>query len=89
MQEVGFEKLRYAVIVQTIQDYITALRYLRLPPYKQTAEGRQEAKTVRQDCERFFLSDWYMVFTNIEGDRLMEAVRRIAYSGKMAAPEIP
>lgn len=89
MQEVGFEKLRYAVIVQTIQDYITALRYLRLPPYKQTAEGRQEAKVARQECEKFFLSDWCMVFTNIEEDRLMEAVRRIAYSGKMAAPEIP
>ena len=82
MQEVGFENLRYAVIVQTIQDYIAALRY------KQTAEGRQEAKAARQDCEKFFLSDWCMVFTNIEGDRLMEAVRRIAYSGKMAAPEI-
>lgn len=89
MQEVGFENLRYAVIVQTIQDYIAALRYLRLPLYKQTEEGRQEAKAARQDCEKFFLSDWCMVFTNIEGDRLMEAVRRIAYSGKMAVPEIP
>ena len=89
MQEVGFENLRYAVIVQTIQDYIAAFRYLRLPLYKQTEEGRQEAKAARQDCEKFFLSDWCMVFTNIEGDRLMEAVRRIAYSGKMAVPEIP
>ena len=54
MQEVGFENLRYAVIVQTIQDYITALRYLRLPPYKQTAEGRQEAKAAGRTAKNSF-----------------------------------
>ena len=31
MQEVGIEKLRYAVVVQTIQDYVASLNYLLLP----------------------------------------------------------
>ncbi len=39
MQEVGIEKLRYAVIVQTIQDYVASLKYLHFTQ-KQADEER-------------------------------------------------
>ena len=41
MQEVGIEKLRYAVVVQTIQDYVASLKYLHLPKSRQTEEEAQ------------------------------------------------
>ena len=31
MQEVGIEKLRYAVVVQTIQDYVASLKIYTCP----------------------------------------------------------
>ena len=80
LQEVGIEKLRYAVVVQTIQDYVASLKYLHLPKSRQTEEEAQGARETIQDCEQFFCSNWFTVLLDMDGPCLMRAIRHMAYS---------
>ena len=80
MQEKKKKKLRYAVIVQTIQDYVASLKYLHLPKSRQTEEEAQEARETIRDCEQFFCSNWFTVLLDMDGPCLMRAIRHMAYS---------
>lgn len=82
MQEVGLENLRCAIVILAVQDYAEALRYLHLPAHRQKEEKFRKAKYTREECERFFQSDWFTVLSDMDGPQMMEAVRKKAYNGR-------
>lgn len=65
-----YERLANAIVLQAAKDYRTALRRLNHDPYDYAA--RMKIK----ELERFFLSSWYAVLTNVDGELLMERLRK-------------
>lgn len=64
-----YETLAQAIILQTVKDYRKALRQLkRNPDYK-------IAIVERDDCERFFQSEWFEDLTKVNGPWLMRKLR--------------
>ena len=59
---VPYHNLANAIIVQAANDYRKALR------------GND--KRVICDCERFFRSHWYLTLTNLDGEVLIEKLRK-------------
>ncbi len=67
-----YEELANAVILQAVKDYRQALRQLkRNPDYK-------KADIMKQDCERFFQSEWFEYLTKLDGPWLMRKLREEA-----------
>ena len=68
MNQRGVENLCNAIILAAVKDYRSALKGQRV-------NGR-EAKSVIAECERFFLSDWFCMLTNLDGEVLRDAIKR-------------
>ena len=60
-----FEDLANAVIIQAVKDYRAALRKLDMNT------RHKESQWMKEDCERFFLSEWFGVLTHVDGDWLL------------------
>jgi hypothetical protein len=56
-----------AVVTASVKDYRGAL-------YKLKTKGIRS--WVIQDCERFFRSGWFYELTNMDGDRLINIIRK-------------
>lgn len=52
-----YQNLANAIIIQAVNDYRDALRW--------------NDRRTQLDCERFFLSEWFMFLTPINGEHLM------------------
>ena len=63
-----YEELANAIVLQAVKDYRESNRKL--------ARGRknQEAQDIKEECLRFFQSNWYFVLTNVNPKFL---IRRI------------
>lgn len=59
------QMLANAIIIQAADDYRTSLRRLKL--------NRMNRKYLRmkEECERFFLSQWFEQLTNIDGKTII------------------
>lgn len=66
----GMEKLCNAVVKQAAQDWRTARRALNRHPDNHAAEHEMKR------CERFFLSEHFMLFTDLDGKALLERLRK-------------
>lgn len=64
-----YQELANAVVIMAAKDYRHALRIQRRNP------GSQAAKTLIDDLERFFRSEWYQVLTNVDGEMLIRKLR--------------
>lgn len=62
MNQIGMENLCNGIVLQAVKDYRTALS-------KHDEEG---AKSM----ERFFRSPWYKHLTNVDGEYLIEKIRK-------------
>lgn len=71
-----YEKLANAIIIQASKDYMTNLRKKKRNP------GSASAEHDIKECERFFRSDWYQVLTSVDGEYLMDRLRREALGTK-------
>lgn len=60
-----YENLANAIVLQAVKDYRDALRTLKKHP------RRSGARSVKNDCERFFRSSWYQTLTSVDGEILM------------------
>ena len=69
-QERLFEDLANAVIIQAARDYRVALRKLDVNP------GHKESQWIKEDCEGFFLSGWFGVLTHVDGDWLLNRLKK-------------
>ena len=61
--------LANAIIEQAAEDYRTSLRGLKINP------RNREKLTMKEDCERFFQSDWFEMLTKLDGAYLMRRLR--------------
>ena len=67
-----YEDLAGAIILQAVKDYRMALEGLKrhLSNYK--------LQYLKKDVERFFLSSWFVELTDLDGQTLMEQLRKEA-----------
>lgn len=65
-----YENLANAIIVLAAKDYRVALRRWRRHP------GSHEARYMVSKLEGFFRSAWYSVLTDVDGEYLMERIRK-------------
>ena len=74
--EENYQALIDAIIMQAVKDYRKAQERLKRHP------GNAGAQNVIKDVERFFLSDWFVELTDLDGRTLMEQLRKEADSGE-------
>lgn len=68
MNETGIEDLSNAIILQAVKDYRIALA-------GGSVNGR-DSKSVIEECERFFQSEWFNVLTNADGMIIIANIRK-------------
>lgn len=81
---VWYEDLANEIILRAVYDYRKCLEALK----KLTLEGVEdkklirkikikikEAEKMRKDCEKFFLSGWYGLLTEIPGEKVMSTIK--------------
>ena len=66
--ETGIEDLTNAIVLQAVKDYRRALA-------GGSVNGR-DSKSVIEECERFFQSEWFNSLTKIDANYLMENIRK-------------
>ena len=68
MNQRGLEDLSNAIILQAVKDYRSALS-------GRNVNGR-DSKSVIEECERFFQSEWFNVLTNVDGMIIIASIRK-------------
>ena len=66
-----YQALANAIVELAVKDYRTALKYHYRHP------GKKEYADAVDSLEQFFRSGWYGVLTDLDGEFLMTAVRRM------------
>ena len=69
------EDLRNAVVLQAVEDWRNAMIRLRNRP------GNLRADAIRRDCEHFFASRWFSVWTQLDGEELLKKLKE-TYSAR-------
>lgn len=64
------EALANAIIIQAAEDYRVSLRRLKLNRMS------REYQMMKDDCERFFQSDWFEVLTKADGKMIMNRIQK-------------
>lgn len=64
-----YEELANAVVLQAVRDYRCARKALRRNPKSYVA------KDTEKECEQFFLSEYFSLFTSIDGRRLLASLK--------------
>jgi hypothetical protein len=64
------ERLANAIIMRAVKDYRLALLALKRNSRNYGANKRKE------EVERFFLSDWFITLSRLDGKALMEKIRK-------------
>lgn len=64
------QMLANAIIIQAADDYRVALRRLKLNRMS------REYRLVKEDCERFFQSEWFEVLTKVDGKAIMMRIQK-------------
>lgn len=67
-----YENLANAIVVQAANDYRKALHDLK------KNSKYEPALFMKRDCERFFRSAWFAVLTNLNGETLMDSLKKEA-----------
>lgn len=76
LAEGPYERLANAIVVQAAKDYLTNLRKLKRNP------GSSSAKHEIRTLERFFRSQWYQTLTSVDGEYLINRLRKEALGTK-------
>ena len=67
--EDGAELLVQAIVLQAMEDYRRARQILRRRP------GRESARLMARDVERFFRSVWFSCLTGLDGKEILERLK--------------
>lgn len=76
LAEDPYEKLANAIVVQAVSDYRAALQKVRKNP--KNKDALDEALQI----ERFFRSQWYQTLTSVDGEYLIDRLRKEASGTK-------
>lgn len=71
-----FENLANAIILQAVVDYRHAVRRIKSDPENDLAKDRI------RDVEKFFRSWWFAQLTNLDGELLLERLRKESENDK-------
>lgn len=66
----GYERLGNAVVMQAVKNWRSSTRKLKRNP------DNYEAKRLKKECEKFFLSQCFNMYTNLDGRALLEMLNR-------------
>ena len=58
----GYEGLAAAIILQAVKDYRKALK--------------KKERGQKRECERFFRSQWFVILSDVDGESLIELLRK-------------
>ena len=72
LAEDPYEKLANAIILRAVQDYRAALKRLKKHPNKKDVEN----DVIK--IEKFFKSQWYQALTSVDGEYLINRLRKEA-----------
>ena len=61
----GYEKLAHAIVMQAVRDWRAAKRKLKKKSIN------DNAKLELEECEKFFLSDYFMILMELDGKVLI------------------
>lgn len=61
--------LSNAIVMQAVKDYRQAWRKLRKRP------KNARARAAIEECERFFLSEWFETLTHVNGEIILRKLR--------------
>ena len=76
-REWQYEELANAIIVQAAKDYLKCLEYLNqgiVPHIEKEHKRHIKAIKDKSDCECFFVSDWFIILTELSGETIMEKI---------------
>lgn len=65
-----YENLANAIVLQAVKDWRSAVRTLKKRP------RYDPAKQMRDDCEQFFLSDWFEELTSVDGSIILRKLKQ-------------
>ena len=72
----AFENLANAIIIQACEDHQSALRSMRHFSWDKRSKEYIRAKSEYDKCERFFRSEWFKALTTIDGEALLQSLKR-------------
>ena len=70
LSENPYEALANAIVLQAVNDYRATLKKVKKNP------NNREALDEALQIERFFKSQWYQVLTSVDGEYLINRLRR-------------
>ena len=70
LAENSYEKLANAIVLQAVSDYRTALKKVKKNP------NNRDAIDGALQIEKFFRSEWYQTLTSLDGEYLIERLRK-------------
>ena len=68
----GYEELANAIVLQAVKDWRKAVKTLKKRPRYETA------KQMRDECERFFRSEWFEELTSVDGSVILRKLKQEA-----------
>lgn len=75
-QQEAYENLANAIIVQAFEDHMGAVRTMRTFAWDKKCKEYVNALRTKNECERFFRSEWFKVLTSVDGEVLLRELFR-------------
>ena len=66
----SYENLANAIVLQAVKDWRSAVRKLKKRP------RYDPAKQMKEECETFFLSEWFEQLTEVDGRYLLRKLKQ-------------
>lgn len=76
----SYADLAVAIVNQAKSDYIRSVRWLRNHPNARTrkeVDRRAECYRLINDCERFFMSQWFYELTRCDGKQMLQILKKM------------
>ena len=65
-----YEELATAIILQAVEDWRKSVKALKKRPHC------TEAMMMKDECEQFFLSEWFGVLTSVDGSMILRKLKQ-------------
>ena len=67
-----YEELANAIVMQAVKDWRKAVKTLKKRP------RHEPSKQMKEDCERFFRSQWFEDLTDVDGSFILRKLKQEA-----------